>query len=42
MTPVLELHGITNRFGLLVANNSVFFALAPGDVLALLGVNRAG
>ena len=42
MTPVLELQGITKRFGPLVANDAVSLALAPGEVLALLGENGAG
>jgi simple sugar transport system ATP-binding protein len=42
MTPVLELQGITKRFGPLVANDAVSLALAQGEVLALLGENGAG
>jgi simple sugar transport system ATP-binding protein len=41
-TPVLELHSITKRFGLLTANDQVAFQLNQGEILALLGENGAG
>ncbi|MCO5057150.1 MAG: ABC transporter ATP-binding protein [Rhizobiaceae bacterium] len=41
-TPVLRLSGITKRFGPLVANNAISFALGRGEVVALLGENGAG
>lgn len=40
--PVLQLRGITKRFGPLVANDAISLTLARGEVLALLGENGAG
>ncbi len=39
---VLRLDGITKRFGALTANDGISFALARGEVIALLGENGAG
>ena len=39
---VFELHGITKRFGAVVANDDVTIALKPGSVLGILGENGAG
>ena len=38
----LELRGITQRFGPLVANDGISLSVAPGQVHALLGENGAG
>jgi general nucleoside transport system ATP-binding protein len=40
--PAVELRGISKRFGDLVANDDVNFAVARGEVHALLGENGAG
>jgi len=42
MKPLLELKGITKRFGNLIANDHIDLFLNPGEVLALLGENGAG
>ena len=39
---VLEIEGVTKRFGSLTANDSITFHLEAGEILALLGENGAG
>lgn len=40
--PLLEVHGLTVRFGGLVALDSVSFDIARGEILGLIGPNGAG
>ncbi len=40
--PLLELEGITKRFGDLVANDSLSLSVGRGEVVAMLGENGAG
>ncbi len=41
-TPLMQLGGVTKRFGGLVALNNVSFALMPGEIIGLIGPNGAG
>ncbi|GAB3491062.1 ATP-binding cassette domain-containing protein [Nocardiopsis coralliicola] len=41
-TPVLELSGVSKRFGAVQALSGVDLSVAPGEVVALLGDNGAG
>src|SRR3981189_1579641 len=41
-TPLLELKGITKRFGAVRALNGVDFRVMPGEVVGLVGDNGAG
>ncbi|MEM9058997.1 MAG: ABC transporter ATP-binding protein [Pseudomonadota bacterium] len=40
--PVLEITGVTKRFGALVASDAVSLDLRPGEIHALIGPNGAG
>jgi branched-chain amino acid transport system ATP-binding protein len=42
MAPLLSVHGLTKRFGGLVAVDNVTFDVEPGAVFALIGPNGAG
>lgn len=42
VTPLLDVHELTKRFGGLVAVNKVSFSVAPGEILGILGPNGAG
>jgi branched-chain amino acid transport system ATP-binding protein len=41
-TPLMQLGGVTKRFGGLVALNNVSFELMPGEIIGLIGPNGAG
>jgi general nucleoside transport system ATP-binding protein len=40
--PIIEMRAISKRFGAVVANDNVSLAVAPGEILGLLGENGAG
>lgn len=40
--PILEISGVTKRFGSFTANEDISIALHPGEIIALLGENGAG
>ncbi len=41
-TPVLEISGVSKRFGALLANDGISLTLSRGEIIALLGENGAG
>jgi len=42
MTPLLEISGLSKRFGGLLANDRVSFAVGAGEMVGLIGPNGAG
>ena len=42
MTPCLEIHGVTKRFGGLTATDNVSFAVNEGEIVSVIGPNGAG
>ena len=41
-TPVIELKGISKRFGEVLANKNINLTLKKGEILAILGENGSG
>ena len=41
-SPLLEVRGVTKRFGGLIANGDVSFSVAEGEILSIIGPNGAG
>jgi len=41
-SPLLEVRGVTKRFGGLTANGDVSFSVAEGEILSIIGPNGAG
>ncbi len=42
MTPILEVRGVTKRFGGLTANDNISFDVAEREILSVIGPNGAG
>jgi branched-chain amino acid transport system ATP-binding protein len=42
MSPILEIKGITKRYGGLTANNNISFDVNKGEILSVIGPNGAG
>ena len=42
MTPILQIKGITKRYGGLTANNNISFDVNEGEILSVIGPNGAG
>ena len=41
-TPILQIRGVTKRYGGLTANNDITFDVAPREILSVIGPNGAG
>ena len=41
-TPLLDIEGVTKRFGGLVANREISFRVGPGELVGVIGPNGAG
>lgn len=42
MSPILQIKGITKRYGGLTANNNISFDVSEGEILSVIGPNGAG
>ena len=42
LTPMIEMRGVTKRFGKVVANENVDFVVQKGEILSVLGENGSG
>ena len=40
--PLIKMHGITKRFGTVLANDGANFSLQRGEICAIVGENGAG
>ncbi|HWM76629.1 MAG TPA: ATP-binding cassette domain-containing protein, partial [Methylomirabilota bacterium] len=40
--PLLDVRGVTKRFGGLVANNDISFQVGAGELVGVIGPNGAG
>ena len=42
MSVILDVKGVTKRFGGITANNDISFDVKPGEILGIIGPNGAG